>query len=82
MNGVAGILAAAAEDRTLHRGQDIALEGARRAQPLGLRQGVVGERGRATHVGQLVVALDDTDRGDEPRRVLQRARTPGTPPRP
>ena len=49
---VAGILAAAAEDRPLHRGEDIALERARRAQPLGLRQGIVGEFGRAANVTQ------------------------------
>ena len=70
---VSGILAAAAEDGALHRRQDIALEGARRAEPLGLRQRVVGELGGAAHVGQLVLALHDTERGDEVRCVLQRA---------
>ena len=70
---VAGILAAAAEDRALHGREDVALEGARRAEALGLRQRVVGERGGTAHVGQLVVALHDTERGDEVGCVLQRA---------
>ncbi len=57
----------------MHRGQDVALERVRRGQPLGLRQGVVGEFGRAAHVGKLIVALDQAERGDEVGRILQRA---------
>ena len=70
---VAGVVAAAAEHRALHRGEDVALEGAGAREPHRLVPCVVGQHRRPAGVLDLLGALHRAEPVDEGRGVGERA---------
>ena len=70
---VAGVVAVAPEHRALHRGEDVAFEGARHREPVRLHQRRVGERRRPAHVPELGRALPDPQPGDQVGGVFEAA---------